>query len=60
MVPYSAYDQAPGVDAYLLTIANELLAAADPQVQERGKVILLSMDQSPQATATSADSRRGR
>jgi|GEM_PF-6585142 hypothetical protein len=59
MVPYSAYDQTPGFDAYLLTIANELLTAADPQVQERGKVILHSMRTGSQATVFSANSRAG-
>lgn len=59
MVPYSAYDQPPGFDAYLLTIANELLTARDPQSQERGKVILHSMRKGAQASLLPADSRHG-
>lgn len=66
MVPYSAHDQAPGFDAYLLTVANEMLGASDPSVQELGEGILHRMRCVTPTTASFANTgsarsvRRGR
>ncbi|MFD2263926.1 hypothetical protein ACFSM5_13575 [Lacibacterium aquatile] len=54
MVPYSAQDQAPGFDAYLLTIANALLSDSDPKIKMRGEGILQSMRGNSSSTTTGA------